>query len=121
MLLEGVPKSIESCLESANLTLDSDYFALHQANSFMLSAIRKKINISKERCPFLLDDTGNTIASTIPMLLNKMSKSVDFREKKSCAVGIWGWPVLGYSSITVLARDVMDLHKNYAGFTDSRV
>ena len=86
--VENAPKSIEKCVWRANLTRESlDYVALHQANNFIVSAIRRKLGMSDEQCPFLLNDAGNTIASTIPMLLTEMNKTVDFSNKKVALSG----------------------------------
>ena len=72
-----MPNSIDRCLLKASISKDQvDYFAIHQANKFMVNAIRKKIGVSEERCPFLLADWGNTIASTIPMFLNLANENV---------------------------------------------
>ncbi len=79
----NVPESIDCCLKKASTSKDEvDYFAIHQANKFIVNAIRKKIGVSEERCPFLLSDCGNTIASTIPMFLNLANENVSLVGKK---------------------------------------
>jgi len=65
-----VPKLVQQTLEKNNLTLDQvDYVIFHQANSFMLDILRRKINIPKEKFFNDIIETGNTVASTIPIAL----------------------------------------------------
>ena len=64
--LETVPplmKSLlaKSCLEKA----DVDYFVFHQANKYMLSTLRKVCGIPADKFYVDLEETGNTVSSTI--------------------------------------------------------
>ena len=71
--LREVPRAAELLLEKANVSKeDVDYFVLHQANKFMLEALRKKLKIPPEKLPILMADSGNTVSSTIPLALIKM-------------------------------------------------
>ena len=93
--LKEVPKAVEALLlKAAKSKEDIDYFVLHQANKFMLDALRKKINIENEKLPILMDDVGNTVASTIPIALFKMRRSGMFAKKKVLMLVGFG---VGYS------------------------
>jgi 3-oxoacyl-[acyl-carrier-protein] synthase-3 len=71
--LREVPKAIDDLLLKAGKTKeDLDYFVLHQANKFMLDALRKKLKIPSEKLPILMDSCGNTVSSTIPIALYKL-------------------------------------------------
>lgn len=73
--LKEVPKAAEALLEKAGRTKDSiDFFVLHQANKFMLYALRKKLKIDAEKLPILMADCGNTVSSTIPITLLKLQQ-----------------------------------------------
>ena len=86
----NVPESIDCCLKKASTSKDEvDYFAIHQANKFIVNAIRKKIGVSEERCPFLLSDCGNTIASTIPMFLNLANEKCVTRWEEDIDIRFW--------------------------------
>jgi 3-oxoacyl-[acyl-carrier-protein] synthase III len=68
--LQTVPKSIKQLLEKCQMTLEEiDFFVFHQANKFMLEALRRKIKIPKEKFSINLENYGNTSSATIPMAL----------------------------------------------------
>jgi 3-oxoacyl-[acyl-carrier-protein] synthase-3 len=46
-----------------------DHVVLHQANAFMLEALRKKLSISEDKFPICIEHCGNTVSSTIPLVL----------------------------------------------------
>lgn len=71
--LREVPRSVDALLVKANLARDDiDYFVLHQANRFMLDALRKKLKVPDVRLPVHIEDVGNTVSSTIPLTLHAM-------------------------------------------------
>jgi 3-oxoacyl-[acyl-carrier-protein] synthase-3 len=71
--LKEVPKAIEALLQRTGKSKDEiDLFVLHQANRFMLEALRKKIKIPKEKLPIAIENCGNTVSSTIPITLCKL-------------------------------------------------
>jgi len=73
--LDIVPKMIEKVLAKNNLTRgDIDYYVFHQANKFMLKAIRSVANLPKDRYYINLNETGNTVSSTIPIALKQLEK-----------------------------------------------
>ena len=73
--LRTVPSSIRATLDKAGLTpADVDYFVLHQANAFMLEHLRRRIGASKEQFVVDLANTGNTVASSIPLVLDSLRR-----------------------------------------------
>ena len=71
--LTEVPKAVEALLLKSNKTKeDIDLFVLHQANKFMLDALRKKLKVPEQKLPILVEDCGNTVSSTIPIALFKL-------------------------------------------------
>lgn len=69
--MNRVPKNIFSILEYSNKSIkDVDLFALHQANRFIINAIRKKMNIEDKLMPSNTRDFGNTGSASIPLLLS---------------------------------------------------
>jgi 3-oxoacyl-[acyl-carrier-protein] synthase-3 len=71
--LKEVPKAADALLLKAGKTKENiDFFVLHQANKFMLEALRKKLKTDPEKLPILVDDCGNTVSSTIPIALFKL-------------------------------------------------
>lgn len=67
---KAVPELIKNNLEKNYENLDSiDQFIFHQANTFMLEYLRKKITIPKEKFLIDMEEYGNTVSSTIPIAL----------------------------------------------------
>jgi 3-oxoacyl-[acyl-carrier-protein] synthase-3 len=74
--LREVPAAIDALLDKAGLGKDDvDYFVLHQANRFMLDALRKKIGVDQDAMPVHMEDVGNTVSSTIPLALIRMREA----------------------------------------------
>lgn len=70
--LQDVPKQIKRVLESAQLKMDDvDLFLLHQGSRFMLENTINRTGIPVEKAPIKLSETGNTVSSSIPILLEK--------------------------------------------------
>jgi len=70
--LQDVPKQIKRVLENAELKMENvDLFLLHQGSRFMLENTIKRAGIPAEKAPIKLSNTGNTISSSIPLLLEK--------------------------------------------------
>jgi 3-oxoacyl-[acyl-carrier-protein] synthase III len=71
--LKEVPKAVNALLEKAGRSKDNiDFYILHQANKFMLEALRKKLKVEEDKLPILVEDCGNTVSSTIPIALFKL-------------------------------------------------
>lgn len=79
--LETVPVVFNSLLLKANLSINNiDYFVFHQANKFMLEALRKKLGILHERFYNNIENIGNTVSSTIPIALEELIKEKKLKQ-----------------------------------------
>lgn len=68
--LKRVPELVAGVLDAASLSCeDIDWFVFHQANRFMLESLRKKLSIPVEKMIYFHESTGNTVSSTIPLVL----------------------------------------------------
>lgn len=93
--LNTVPKALESLLAKARLErADIDLFVFHQANKFMLDALRRKTRIPKEKFFQAYDRFGNTVSSTVPIALKEALRQNVLR--KDMTVALLGFGV-GYS------------------------
>lgn len=64
--LETVPSLMNDVLKKNKLTKENvDFFIFHQANKFMLNTIRKVCAIHKDKFYIELEETGNTVSSTV--------------------------------------------------------
>ena len=68
--LEAVPVMMKEILEKNQIERDGvDYFVFHQANKFMLNTIRKVCVLPKDKFYVNLEETGNTVSSTVLIAL----------------------------------------------------
>ena len=76
--LDIVPPTMERVCKANGVDMDGiDLFVFHQANKFMLDTIRKVNMIPRGKFYVDMEDTGNTVSSTIPIaLVRAMEKGV---------------------------------------------
>lgn len=68
--LKNIPSLVKNCAIKNSMEInDIDYFIFHQANSFMLNVLRKKLKIDENKFYNDLEKTGNTVSATIPLAL----------------------------------------------------
>lgn len=73
--LRVVPGLVEETLSKNNLTKnDIDFFILHQPTKFLLQTLRKKMDIPEEKWVINIQDYGNTVSSSIPLVLSDLMK-----------------------------------------------
>lgn len=101
--LEVVPSSIEKVLEKNNISFDQiDYFLFHQANNFMLEHLRNKLNIPEHKFLKFIETTGNTVSSSIPLLIDSVNQKNLFKKgDKLLLIGFgigysWGTTIIEY-------------------------
>lgn len=64
--LDAVPQMMKDILAKNEVNQDDiDFFVFHQANKFMLNTIRKICVLPKEKFYIGLEETGNTVSSTV--------------------------------------------------------
>jgi len=91
-----VPKLIDQILEVAQLDRGAiDLYLLHQATMKMLEQLQLRLGIGDERMPLLLEHCGNTVSSTIPILIDHLRRGTRLRPgMRSLLVGFgvgWSW------------------------------
>lgn len=70
--LDAVPAMMKDILQKNGVQKeDIDYYVFHQANKFMLNTIRKVCVLPKDKFYINLEDTGNTVSSTILIALKQ--------------------------------------------------
>ncbi len=68
--ISEVPLLIGQILEKQGWSQDEvGIYGLHQANSFMLNYLRKKMKLAPEKVPICVDNFGNTGSASIPLML----------------------------------------------------
>ncbi len=67
---KNVPVVVKQTLEKNGLTIDNlGAVVFHQANSYMLNFLRKKIKIPQEKFFVNMENIGNTVSNSIPIAL----------------------------------------------------
>lgn len=67
-----VPLQINKFLDTNKLTAeDIDLYCIHQGSAFIVDAVARRFPSVKERFVIDIENTGNTISSSIPLLLEK--------------------------------------------------
>jgi len=70
------PKHIQSLLKKNNLKDENiQKYYLHQGSKYIVDTIRKRLKVDKEKVPFDMAEYGNTVSSSIPIMLSKEIKS----------------------------------------------
>ena len=98
-----VPAAVRATLEKNGLSDDQiDMYVFHQANTYMLNFLRKKIKIDPDKFYINMRHVGNTVSNSIPVALcdaaaeGKISGNV-----LVCGFGVgysWGATVLDFHS-----------------------
>lgn len=62
---------------------------IHQANKFLCEKLRKKIGFPPEKCPYNIQEFGNTSGATIPLLMvTNLKKELESRPLTLCMTTI---------------------------------
>jgi len=87
--LDVVPPLIDRLLGSAEWDRDEiDLYLMHQATTFMLDHLRSRLKLDEQRIPAALEQYGNTVSSTIPLLMHDLRSCGRLRRgKRSLLIG----------------------------------
>ncbi len=97
-----VPSLFKNATQAAGWTIDDvDGVIMHQANSFMLNHLRKRLKIPEDKFVVALDGYGNTSCASIPLALSATyaKKADESRRLVLAGFGVgWSW---GGAAVTV--------------------
>lgn len=87
--LDVVPPLIERVLGQADWKRDDvDFYLMHQATTFMLDHLRGRLGLGAKEIPEALADYGNTVSSTLPILIYDLRQRGRLRPgKRNLLVG----------------------------------
>lgn len=78
--IEAIPSLVKDTLTKNDLIKeDIDGYVFHQANAFMLNFLRKKLKIEEKHFFYYMEEVGNTVSSTIPIVLYEKMKTNELR------------------------------------------
>jgi 3-oxoacyl-[acyl-carrier-protein] synthase-3 len=93
--LSAVPAGIQRLLDRLGAGWeDIDLYLLHQANRFMLEQLRLKMKLPPEKMPIDIEDLGNTVSATIPILMRRCELQGVLKPNHRCILAGFG---VGYS------------------------
>lgn len=71
-VISNIPKATKAMYEHFNINPDTiDYFLIHHASRFIISKLKKKLNIPDDKTPIILKDFGNSSNASIPIIMAK--------------------------------------------------
>ncbi len=76
LTLDIIPRMVQQVLSGANLTdADIDMYLMHQATRKLLDSLRQYMQLEEARMPMALMNCGNTVSSTLPILMDNLRSS----------------------------------------------
>jgi 3-oxoacyl-[acyl-carrier-protein] synthase-3 len=92
----AIPELVSNILRTAGLSReDVDLFILHQATLKMLSQLQERLGLDDNRMPIVLRDYGNTVSSTIPIVIQELRRRGRIRPAaNNMLIGFgvgWSW------------------------------
>jgi 3-oxoacyl-[acyl-carrier-protein] synthase-3 len=94
--LEAIPPLVDEILAVDGLKRgDVDLFLFHQATQKMLVELRDRLHLENGRLPIRMEEYGNTVSSTIPILIDDLRREGGLKPgMRSMLVGFgvgWSW------------------------------
>jgi 3-oxoacyl-[acyl-carrier-protein] synthase III len=69
----AIPKLVEQILDKSPWAeSEIRHYLFHQATLKMLQLLRERMELAPERLPIVLEDCGNTVSSTIPIVIDRL-------------------------------------------------
>lgn len=97
-----VPGAIRGLLDRNRLgAQDVAFYALHQASRHAIEQLRSELNIEPARAPFAAEHIGNTVSSSVPLLLQDRINACETGVVLACGFGVgftWGAALLAPQS-----------------------
>lgn len=87
--LMNVPEVIVKTLEVNDIKQEEiDKFIFHQANKYMVSKLVKRLKVDSEKVPVKISDYGNTVSSSIPIILSDYLSDIRSNNILLCGFGV---------------------------------
>ncbi|NJQ01286.1 ketoacyl-ACP synthase III [Streptomyces sp. PLAI1-29] len=89
--VDRMSQSARSALKKADWAVaDVDWFAGHQANLRIVRAVAEELEVPGERVAVNIDRVGNTLAASVPLLLNDLAARGDLRAGQRVLLSAFG-------------------------------
>jgi 3-oxoacyl-[acyl-carrier-protein] synthase-3 len=92
----AVPKLIDDILAAAQIGREQvELYLLHQATRKLLEQLQQRLGLTEDQMPMLLERCGNTVSSTLPILIDHLRQGGRLRPGvRSLLIGFgvgWSW------------------------------
>ncbi len=67
-----------------------DWLVMHQANARIVKSAAERLGFPEEKCPIIIDDTANTSAASVPIVLDKMNRDGSFKAGDTLVIAAFG-------------------------------
>ncbi len=86
---QAVPPLIQACLDAGKvMASDIDAFLLHQGSRFIVDTITRRLCVPAERVPIEIGRAGNTVSSSIPLMLADRLQDKTWKRMLLCGFGV---------------------------------
>lgn len=84
-----VPKDMSILMEKNGTTMDDiDHFVFHQGSKYIVDTLTKRLKLDAEKVAFDARHYGNTVSSSIPIILSKMMNNTRAKSVVICGFGV---------------------------------
>jgi 3-oxoacyl-[acyl-carrier-protein] synthase-3 len=84
-----VPKNIEKLLLKGGLEKESvDCYLFHQGSRYIVETLTRRIGLDSSKVPIDIQNTGNTVSSSIPLLLQRELGNTNIKTLILCGFGV---------------------------------
>ena len=88
-VIKHTPRLIELCLEKNNLSPEKvDKYLFHQASKYIIDMLIKKAKLDSEKVIFSSQDIGNTVSSSIPIILEEEMQKTNSKTLLTSGFGV---------------------------------
>lgn len=87
--MEKVPYVVDKILKKNKIKINEiNKFFFHQGSKYIINSLRKKLNISDAKMPLNILNVGNTVSSSIPMIIEKFGLKKVKKPYLICGFGV---------------------------------
>ncbi|MEK6731115.1 MAG: ketoacyl-ACP synthase III [Pseudomonadota bacterium] len=83
------PILVNQCLANNKVVKeDIDLFLVHQASKYVVEKLAQRISVLPEKMPFCATNYGNTVSSSVPLLLHRYFEDSHYHKLLLCGFGV---------------------------------
>jgi 3-oxoacyl-[acyl-carrier-protein] synthase III len=88
-----IPDLVADVLKKNGKTKDDvDAYVMHQANKHILEFLRKQMNVEASKLKYSMENTGNTVSNTIPIVLKETCMTLEDKNLLMLGFGVgYSW------------------------------